>query len=252
MEMRGKVAVVTGGAQGIGEAVVRRLAAAGAVAVIADYRLEAAEACASRAASLSGAAVEVRHVDVADSASVRELMQGIHQAHGRLDILVNNAGVQLNKASLELTDEEWDRMIAVNLDGPFRCAREAGRFMAAQGGGAIVSISSVAEKFGLPRRLPYCVAKAGVSSMTRVLAAEWAELGIRVNAVAPGYVWTDLNRHAMKQGYIRQEDIEGQIPQRRLAEPAEIAEAVLYLCSEAAGYVTGQTLFVDGGYSAAK
>lgn len=255
-DMKGKVVLVTGAAQGIGEAIARCMAKAGAYVSLSDVNEDAVKETARRMAADLGMADErnlsAYKVDVSNSREASDWVQAVVRQRGRVDVMVNNAGIQLNRASIELTDEEWNKVLGVDLSGVFYCCREAAKVMLLQQQGAIINISSVAAQFGMPRRLPYGVAKAGVSAMTRVLAAEWAAQGIRVNAIAPGYIETEINRYAFTQGHIKREDIEAKIPMKTMAAPEDIAEAALFLASSKAGYITGQTIFVDGGYSISK
>jgi len=247
----GRVALVTGAARGIGLAVARALAEAGATLELSDIDGPAVEAAAAglpQAAAAAGTAVGAA-VDVADGDRVRAWIDDVADRRGRIDILVNNAGVQLNRAAADLSDDDWHRVLGINLDGAFFCSREAGRVMRARGSGAIVNIASIAERFGMPRRLPYGVSKAGIAALTRGLAAEWAPDGVRVNAVAPGYVETELVRHAFEMGHIDRDAILAKIPLGRLAEPRSIGDVVAFLASDRADYLTGQILYVDGGYS---
>jgi NAD(P)-dependent dehydrogenase (short-subunit alcohol dehydrogenase family) len=252
--LEGRVALVTGGARGIGRAIAEGLLAAGGSVELADVDGPSVERAATELASAGprvGLAVGTR-VDVASSREVRDWVDEVAGRRGRIDLLVNNAGVQLNRATHELADDDWDRVLSVNLDGAFYASREAGRWMRRAGRGAIVNIASIAERFGMPRRVPYGVTKAGISALTRGLAAEWAPDGVRVNAVAPGYVETDLVRHALEMGHIDRDAIVDKIPMGRLAAPRSVADVVVFLATDAADYVTGQTVFVDGGYGIAK
>lgn len=247
--LQGRVALVTGAARGIGFAVAVALAEAGATVELSDVDGPAAAAA---AAALPPGVGEARAVDVADGGAVRGWIDDVAARRGRIDVLVNNAGVQLNRAAADLSDDDWHRVLGINLDGAFFCSREAGRVMRAQGRGAIVNIASIAERFGMPRRLPYGVTKAGIAALTRGLAAEWAPDGVRVNAVAPGYVETELVRHAFEMGHIDRDAILAKIPLGRLAEPRSIGDAVAFLASDRADYLTGQVVTVDGGYSITK
>ncbi|MFD0715581.1 SDR family NAD(P)-dependent oxidoreductase [Paenibacillus sp. GCM10027626] len=255
-ELEGKVALITGAAQGIGEAIARRMLLAGAKVALSDMNEDAVRSTAARLRQELGLEDDRRisadRTDVSVSAEVSAWVGHVGETWGRVDILVNNAGIQLNKASVDISDEEWQRVLGVNLNGVFYCAREAAKIMLRQKAGCIINISSIAAQYGLPRRLPYGVTKAGVSHLTRVLAAEWAPGGIRVNAIGPGYIDTEINRYAFSQGHIKREDIEAKIPMGMLGDPREIAEAALFLASARAGYVTGQTIFVDGGYTITK
>jgi len=253
MNVKGKTVLITGAAQGLGEAMALAFAQGGARVALSDLHADAVQETAQRIAAQTGALTLATAVDVGLSSDVASWLDHVQHTWGRVDVLVNNAGIQLNRASEEITDDEWERVLRVDLDGVFYSAREAGRqMMAGGGGGAIINVSSVATRFGLARRLPYGVAKSGVEALTRVLASEWAAHGIRVNAVAPGYVETELNRFAFAQGHIVRPEIEAKIPLGRLAVPKEIADVAVFLASDSASYMTGQTLFVDGGYTVLK
>lgn len=252
--LAGRVALVTGAARGLGFAIASALRAAGAAIELSDVDAEAVNQAAARLAASPGASpgVYATRVDVAEAESVAAWVDDAWSRHARLDVLVNNAGIQLNRAVVDLSDDDWRRVLGVNLDGAFRCAREAGRRMRQQGSGAIVNVASVAARFGMPRRVPYGVSKAGLAALTRGLAAEWADDGVRVNAVAPGYVTTDLVAHALASGHIDHDTIVAKIPLGRMAEPRSVADVVTFLVSDLADYVTGQTIFVDGGFGIEK
>ena len=248
--LEGRVALVTGAARGIGFAVAVALAEAGATLELSD--VDGPAAAAAAATLPTGAGAVARAVDVADAEAVRGWIDDVATRRGQIDVLVNNAGVQLNRAAADLSDDDWRKVLGINLDGAFYCSREAGRIMRTQRRGAIVNVASIAERFGMPRRLPYGVSKAGIAALTRGLAAEWAPDGVRVNAVAPGYVETELVRHAFAMGHIDRDAILAKIPLGRLAEPRSIGDAVAFLASDRADYLTGQVVYVDGGYSIAK
>ncbi len=240
-----RVAVVTGAGQGIGREIVRALAAAGATVVVADVAAPTGTAVAEE---VDGAFVQL---DVTDSAAVDRAVGEIVDRHGRIDILVNNAGIVRNTPAEEIDDTEWRAIFAVNCDGAFWCSRAVGRTMLASGSGTIVNIASMS---GLVVNRPqpqaaYNASKAAIIALTRSLAAEWARRGIRVNAIAPGYVATELTLRGMSNEAWREEWLRS-IPLGRVAQPAEIAPAVLYLASDASSYVTGSVLVVDGGYTA--
>ena len=230
---------MTGAASGIGEAIVRRAVAEGARGVVADLG-EPAE-------PLDG--VRYVHADVADHASVGALFDSIAAHEGGIDILVNNAGIQRVGLTETFDPVVWEQVIQTHLMGTFHCSARAITSMRGRGGGAIVQIASVAGLIALPGRGPYAAAKAAMMSLSRVMAVEVAELGIRVNAIAPGMTHTAIIDQGVRDGSIRLEAMLPEIPLGRLATTDDIAAAVLFLASDDARYVTGQTLVVDGGWS---
>ena len=251
----GSTAVVTGAAQGLGLGISERLARDGAKVVMADLQREKVEEEAGKLREL-GLEVLSGYLDVADSAAVDAFFDGAASAHGRLDILVNNAGVGQQVAPVvELEDGEWDRVMRVTLTGTFYCCRAAGRIMERQESGAIVNISSINGQNPAALVAAYNAAKEGVISLTRTLALELAAYGVRVNAVCPGPVYTEFNRSNMAQrsktlGLTEEEMIErirSAIPLGRWGEPEDIANGVAFLCSPAAGWITGEVLRVSGG-----
>jgi NAD(P)-dependent dehydrogenase (short-subunit alcohol dehydrogenase family) len=249
MRFVGKRALVTGGAAGIGLATARALAAEGARIALLDIDAARLDETAAELRS-TGAEVHALPASVADPDAVRAAFAALDARWGGLDILVNNAGVIGKRAALDLTDEAWSRVMRINLDGVFYCAREAGRRMVAQRSGAIVNLGSIYSLVAAPERLAYCASKAAVAAMTKVLAIEWAAHGVRVNAVAPGYVETDLIAAAVRAGEIDTAPLARRTPVGRLARPDEIARAILFLLDPANAYVTGHVLAVDGGWTA--
>jgi len=234
-----KVIVVTGGARGIGEAIVRRAVADGARAVVADP--SDPESPLERTRYV--------HCDVSDRASVEAFFASITDHEGGVDILVNNAGIQRVGLTETFDPRVWEQVIQTHLMGTFHCSAQAIGSMRQRGGGSIVQIASVAGLIALPGRGPYSAAKAAMMSLTRVMAVEVAALGIRVNAVAPGSTRTALVEQGLRDGSIRLESLLSEIPLGRLATPDEIAGTVLFLASPDAAYITGQTIVVDGGWS---
>lgn len=241
------VALVTGGARGIGLACVDRLIADDFQVVIGDALGEQGRREASAAAA-EGHAVSFEPLDVRDDDSVQSAIQSVLRRFGRLDVLVNCAGIQKHARTEELSLDAWGEVLDVNLSGTFRCLQAAGKVMLLAGSGAIVNISSIAGERGGVRRAAYTVSKAGVSALTRVAAAEWADRGVRVNAVAPGFVETPMVRSAIADGRLAEADVINRIPIGRLARPEEIADVVGFLVSQSASYLTGQTIVVDGGF----
>jgi NAD(P)-dependent dehydrogenase (short-subunit alcohol dehydrogenase family) len=242
--LQGRVAVVTGGGQSLGLAISRSLRRAGAEMVIAEVNDQTGPDVAEE---LEGTFV---HTDVTDPSSVRDMVGMVLDEHGRIDILVNNAGIVHNIPSEEVPDEEWLAVISVNLTGVFWCCREVGKAMLERGSGSIVNIASMS---GIISNHPqpqaaYNASKAGVITLTKSLAGEWASRGIRVNSVSPGYIRTPLTELGMSKSEWSEVWLSS-TPLGRLAEPHEIAPAVLYLASDAASFATGTNLVIDGGYT---
>ncbi|MCA0044895.1 SDR family NAD(P)-dependent oxidoreductase [Celeribacter litoreus] len=244
MSFAGKTAVITGGASGIGLAVAELFAARGARVAILDMNGELA---AEKAAFLGDGHLGLA-VNVTDEVGVKTAFETI----GTVDILVNNAGIgDMNIPTTEQTIDHVRRMLDIHVAGSFLMAREAAKVMLAAGhGGAIVNLASIAALTGLPRRNSYGAAKAGLVAMTKSMASEWGRAGIRVNAVAPGYVATDLVRGLIKDGLLDTDKILRRVPLGRMIEPSEIAESIVFLCSPAASAITGSTLSVDAGWMA--
>ncbi|MGQ2929080.1 glucose 1-dehydrogenase [Sphingopyxis sp. OPL5] len=247
----GKVAIVTGAASGIGAAIAERLGEEGARVVVADIDVEAGEALAAKLGE-GGVQAVFERLDVTSEADWQRVVHDTLGGFGGLDILVNCAGVAVGGQELLQHDfANWRRILAINLDGVFLGLRYGGAAIVANGGGAIVNISSVASKAAVMRGAAYCASKAGVAQLTKVAALEWAPLGVRVNSVHPGYVETplvaELIRQAPDADAMRAAAI-ARHPIGRLGLPREIANAVLFLASDEAGFATGAELLVDGGY----
>jgi NAD(P)-dependent dehydrogenase (short-subunit alcohol dehydrogenase family) len=242
----GQVAVVTGGARGIGLATAQAFVAAGARAILVDRDLEEA----GKAAAQIGNA-EAQAVDVTSEVDVDRLFDTLAGRTGRIDILVNNAGASIRKPSVELTKAEWDAVIAVNQSAVFLCSRAAARHMLPANRGAIVNVASIMgfSGGGLYPNISYQASKGAVVNMTRAFAIEWAKHGIRVNAVAPAWVRTGFIAPLLAKPELV-EAIEGVTPMGRLVEPEEVAAAILFLASSASAMTTGHVLAIDGGYLA--
>lgn len=247
--LQNKVAVITGGARGIGFAIASALAGAGAEVILADMNPEIGQASATKLRE-AGHKASFIAFDVTKPQQVNEAAANIQQSHGRVDILVNNAGICRNTPALETTDEDWLVVIDVNLNGVYWCSRAFGRIMAAQGSGSIINIASMS---GIIVNRPqpqaaYNASKAAVTHLTKSLAAEWAELGIRVNAISPGYIGTEMTKLGMNNP-VWNADWHNLTPMKRVGEPSEVANCALFLASGASSYVTGSELVVDGGYT---
>ena len=242
--LRDKVAVVTGGGRSLGLEISRSLRGAGAEVVVAEIDPEIG---ADAAEELNGTFVRT---DVTDPASVREMAEAVVAERGRIDVLVCNAGIAHNVPAEESTDEDWRRVMSVNLDGVFWCCREVGKVMLERGSGSIVNIASMsgmASNYPQPQAA-YNASKAGVIMLTKSLAGEWAQRGVRVNSVSPGYIRTNMTEGgiANEEWYKVWLDM---TPMGRVADPTEIAPAALFLASDASSFTTGTNLVVDGGYT---
>lgn len=249
MVFQNKVALVTGAGNGIGNAISLALAKEGATIVVADINLPSAERTVSEIVQSGGNAVAYG-VDVTSGEQVVRLFQFIVDQFGRLDLLINNVGNTIRKPIVFFTEEEWDYVFDSNVKSMFLCAREAGKIMLKQKSGAVVNISSIHALGGISKRLPYSSSKTAVESFTKTLACEWALDGVRVNAVSPGYILTNAIREAFASGALQEDDMIRRTPQARLGQPHNIADAVVFLCSEKSSYITGAILQVDGGYAA--
>ena len=247
--LAGRVALVTGTSRGLGRALAKALAEAGAAVACTARSVDDARKVADEITAVGGRAAAYA-LDVTRTDEVTEAVSAAERDLGPIDVLVNNAGVTLDRPSVDTTDDDWDRVLATNVGGMFRCARAVAAGMMARGGGKIVNIGSMYGKIGVARYAAYCASKAAVEALTRSLATEWARHGIQVNCVAPGYLNTDIPRAALADERTRTLFL-SKIPQRRIGEPEEIAPLVVYLASPASAYVTGQTIYIDGGQTIA-
>jgi NAD(P)-dependent dehydrogenase (short-subunit alcohol dehydrogenase family) len=246
--LSGRKALVTGASRGIGEALAIGLAHAGADVAVAA-REQSSLATAQAAIAAAGRRAIAVAIDVRDAAAIRAGVDEAAQALGGLDILVNNAGVEEVRDSLAVDEALWDRIVDTNLKGAFFCAQAAARIMAAAQGGAIVNVCSLTSEVGVPTAVPYGSSKSGLLGMTRALAAEWAVKGIRVNGIGPGYFRTDLTEVFYRNANWQQAML-AKIPLRRFGRLDDLIGATVFLCSDAAAYITGQCLYIDGGYLA--
>ena len=239
--LQGRVCIVTGAAQGIGEACARRFAREGAKVVIADIEDQRGQALAQELNAL------FVHCDVGDKAQVDALVARTMLGHGRIDVLVNNAGIFKAADFLDITEADFDAVLRINLKGSFLVGQAVAREMAKAGRGAIVNMSSVNAVLTIPNIASYNVSKGGINQLTRVMALALADKGIRVNAVAPGTIATELAAKAVLTSEEAKKKILSRTPMKRLGEPSEVADLVAYLASDASSYITGEIVVVDGG-----
>ena len=245
-DLTGKAAIITGGNQGIGLAISRGLARAGASVIIANRRAEEGAKAAQSLKQEGLNAVSIP-VDVRDEASIAAMVARTMENYGKIDILVNNAGVIVRKPAEEITREDWDHMININLRGMFFCCQLAGKEMIKQKKGKIINISSDASQRATPERSVYATSKAGVSHMTRCLAVEWAKYNINVNAIGPGPTITPLNEQYYRQNPDKLKQMIEALPLGRVGDTSDYMGAAVFLASEASNFMTGQTLLIEGG-----
>lgn len=244
-----RVAVITGGARGIGHACAERLAADGYSLALIDIEAEALAEAVERFRRGGATCVGIR-ADVSSELDVEAARDCVDQELGRVDVLLNIAGRGAVGRALELTLDSWNTVISSSLTGTFLCSKAFGGVMAEREGGVVVNMSSIMAFRLLPGRAAYAAAKAGIIALTKVTAGEWARFGIRVNAIAPGYIETEMTQVAIDYGVHVPAAIEDRTPQRRMGRPEEVASAVAYLVSDEASFLTGHVLVLDGGYSA--
>jgi NAD(P)-dependent dehydrogenase (short-subunit alcohol dehydrogenase family) len=247
LRVGGKVALVTGGARGMGAAHVRALARAGAAVAITDLADEAAARLAEDLAA-AGGQVSAHHHDVSDAMSWRRVVTEVEQRHGPIDVLVNNAGIQVRSIGVEADDQEWDLVTAVNQRGVFLGMRTVIPGMVKHGRGSVINVASVAALVGLRGSIPYQSSKAAVLGLTRGAAVAYGPDNIRVNAICPGLVVTGMTESASQEAV---QALKAQVPLGREGRPEEVSAAVVFLASDESSYITGVALPVDGGYVAA-
>ena len=218
--LKGKLVIITGGARGLGYASATKFALEGAEIVLADIN------------------------------EIKAFFAKIKADFGRVDILINNAGIQIRNDCLDFKEEDWDKLMDINLKGVFFCCQQGGLIMKDNGGGVIVNMSSSTAVRTTPGRAPYCISKAGVKNLTMVLSCEFAKYHIRMNAVAPGWIMTNMLQDGFRLGVVSDKQLMAAIPYKRYADMSEIADTVVYLCSDQASYITGQCIHVDGGQTA--
>jgi len=240
---------VTGASRGLGVAIARALADAGAAVACAARTTKAIEATVSDIRAGGGRAHPLT-LDVTGAGDIMARIREAEETIGPIDVLVNNAGMIFEKRTVDVTDEEWDRVLATNLTSMFRCARAVAPGMIARGRGKIINIGSMYGPIGVARYAAYCASKAGAEALTRSLAVEWARYGIQVNCIAPGYMNTDINRAAFADEKTAALFL-SKIPAHRVGEPDEIGPLVVYLAASASDFMTGQTIYFDGGQTVA-
>lgn len=249
MKLENRVAIITGGAGAIGSATALAMAKQGADIVIADLRLTEAEEVAGQVRALGQRALAIQ-ADVRNAADINVLVETTIHTFGKLDIMFNNAGLAVIKPATEHTDEDWDLVVDTDLKGVFYGCRAAGRVMLRQNSGVILNTASIVGLGGFSSRVAYSAAKAGIINLTRSLSSEWALDGVRVNAIAPGYILTEGLRRSEEAGLLDLNDMRRRTPMGHIGEPEDVALAAVFLSSEDARFITGVVLPVDGGYTA--
>lgn len=245
----GQVVLVSGGSRGIGRAIAEGFAERGATVVITGREQETLEATAREMSSAAKNDVHTQVCDVARSADVRALARRVLESHGRIDTLVNVAGVNRRKPASTVTEEDYDFILDINLKGAFLLSQAVGRHMLERGSGCQINIASLNSDRPLVNVLPYAISKGGMVNMTRGLATEWGPRGVRVNALAPGFILTDLTKKLWSDPQMQEWGI-ANTPQRRLGTPQDMVGTAIFLATPAAAFVTGQIIYVDGGYTA--
>ncbi len=249
MKLKDKIAVITGASKGIGKGIAERYADEGAAVIVASRSLDLLSVIAEGIKRRDGRALALG-VDVRRSESVQAMIDEAVKEFGRVDIMVNNAGISMAHPSEELAPDDWIRALETDLFGVFYGCQSAGRQMMRQGGGCIINITSMYGLVAAPMRAAYCASKAAGNMLTKVLASEWAAKKIRVNAIAPGYVRTELVQELIEKGTLPVNAIEKRTPQGRMGEVEDVLGAAVFLAGEEASYVTGSILTVDGGWTA--
>jgi NAD(P)-dependent dehydrogenase (short-subunit alcohol dehydrogenase family) len=247
--LEGRTALITGAAGGLGAAIARGLARAGVRVALTDLEEDRLLALQEEIAGWGGVALS-RRTNVTASADVAGAVAAVVQAWGRLDILVNCAGITLRRPATEFSEEEWDRIIAVNLKGTWLCCQAAGRVMIEQGSGRIINMASIGGLVGLPMSVAYCAGKGGVVQITRTLAVEWAPYGVTVNAIAPCTFETPMVQKVLEAEAAYRDRVISRIPLGRMGQPEEVVGTVLYLAGPASAMMTGHVIALDGGYTA--
>ncbi|MDM5338549.1 glucose 1-dehydrogenase [Fictibacillus enclensis] len=246
-DLSGKTALVTGGSRGLGKGIATALASSGARIILAGRSLEQLHRT-QEEFSGQGFHVHVMELDVSDGSQLLLLEKNLSETYGKIDILVNAAGLNVRKSILEITQEDWDKVMNTNLKGTFFVSQAAARLMMKQKQGKIINICSLTSHIGLPNMGPYCASKGGVNQLTKAMAVEWAS-SIQVNAIAPGYFQTEMTMPLFNDE-VRSKEILSRIPQGRTGKSDDLYGIAVFLASAASDYITGQTIYVDGGWVA--
>lgn len=244
--LKGKIGIVTGASRGLGRSMAMALAEAGADVAIVGRNLPALEEVANEMSNL-GVKILPVVADVSKLQEIEEMVDRVVKEFGRIDVLVNNAGTIIRMKAEDFTEDAWDKVMAVNLKGAFFCAQTVGRQMIKQRSGKIINIASLLSAIGVPNVIAYGATKGGIAQMTKCLAVEWAKYNINVNAIGPGYFRTSLTK-PLQDDPVRSAQILSRIPMARWGEPDDLKGAVVFLASSASDYITGQIIFVDGGW----
>jgi NAD(P)-dependent dehydrogenase (short-subunit alcohol dehydrogenase family) len=247
--IEGKVALVTGGSRGLGRVIAEALASAGASVTVSARQADGARHAADEIAQGTGQKTLGIAADVSVAEQVEAMVGRVLDTFGRIDILVNNAGINIRGPIEQLTESDWDSVIDINLKGPWLCSRSVAGPMKRQRWGRVINVSSMLGEISLPGRTPYASSKGGLTLMTKTLALEWARDGINVNALCPGPFATEINTPLLNDPAARSQ-MEANVPLARWGDPAELGPAAVFLASEASSFMTGATLFIDGGYTA--
>jgi len=249
MSLNGKVAIVTVGSRGLGRGMALALAEAGADVVVASRTLSALREVSQEIKDKGRRALPIE-LDVWDLFSINQMVEKVLDEFGKIDILVNNAGMNIRKPAIEVTEEDWDRVVNTNLKGAFFCAQAVGKVMIKQRRGKIINIGSLTSKVALPNMIAYAASRGGIMMLTRSLAVEWAKYNINVNAIGPGYFKTSQTAPLFADKHWVEETLK-KIPLGKTGLPEDLGGTAVFLASEASDYITGQMIFVDGGWLAA-
>jgi NAD(P)-dependent dehydrogenase (short-subunit alcohol dehydrogenase family) len=247
--LEGRTALITGGSKGLGRAIADALAGAGAAVCLVSRHQEQAQAAASEISSATGRRAIALAADVSDSEQVNRMAERAIAELGHIDILVNNAGTNIRNAVVDYTDEDWHKVLETNLSSAFYCCRAVGPHLIERGWGRVLNLASIMALTSLPGRCAYTASKAGLIGLTKTLSLEWAPHGVTVNAICPGPFATEMNIPLLENPEVQQQ-FTSRIPLGRWGNVEEVGAAALYLCSEPAAFVTGTTLYIDGGWTA--